>query len=326
MTDIEIKKGLAGVTVDYTAVSKVNPETNSLLYRGYPVQELAATQPFEAVAYLLWHGELPTEDELAALVAEERAQRTLDDNVRQAIDLVPLDAHPMDVRAHGGVADRRVGSGGVRQLPRVGPREVAAPVREASRDRRLRPAPPPRPRHRRPARRPRLLAELPLDDLRRGARPGRRARLQRLDDPVRRALVQRVDLHRARHHVHAGRPLLRRRRRDRRAQGAAARRRQRGGHAHLRRDRLGRERRTLARHRARREAQDHGLRSPRLQARRLARADHEGRPRHPRRALFGRGRQRPRPRGAVRHPRVGVRLRARASTRTSTTRRGPPTT
>jgi len=97
MTDIEIKKGLAGVTVDYTAVSKVNPETNSLLYRGYPVQELAATQPFEAVAYLLWYGELPTEDELTALVAEERANRSLDDNVRQAIDLVPLDAHPMDV-------------------------------------------------------------------------------------------------------------------------------------------------------------------------------------------------------------------------------------
>jgi hypothetical protein len=42
MTDTEIKKGLAGVVVDYTAVSKVNAETNSLLYRGYPVQELAA--------------------------------------------------------------------------------------------------------------------------------------------------------------------------------------------------------------------------------------------------------------------------------------------
>ena len=77
MTDIEIKKGLAGVTVDYTAVSKVNPETNSLLYRGYPVQELAATQPFEAVAYLLWYGELPTAEELAGLVAEERANRAL---------------------------------------------------------------------------------------------------------------------------------------------------------------------------------------------------------------------------------------------------------
>ncbi|ALJ21916.1 bifunctional 2-methylcitrate synthase/citrate synthase [Microbacterium sp. No. 7] len=96
MTDTEIKKGLAGVVADYTAVSKVNPETNSLLYRGYPVQELAATQPFEAVAYLLWNGELPTDEQLAALRAEERAHRALADNVKAAIDLLPLDAHPMD--------------------------------------------------------------------------------------------------------------------------------------------------------------------------------------------------------------------------------------
>ena len=61
----EIKKGLAGVVADTTEISKVNPDTNSLLYRGYPVQELAATQPFEAVAYLLWHGELPDEAQLA---------------------------------------------------------------------------------------------------------------------------------------------------------------------------------------------------------------------------------------------------------------------
>lgn len=96
MTENEIKKGLAGVVVDYTAVSKVNPETNSLLYRGYPVQELAATQPFEAVAYLLWNGELPTAEQLVELRALERAHRALPDNVRAAIDLLPLDAHPMD--------------------------------------------------------------------------------------------------------------------------------------------------------------------------------------------------------------------------------------
>lgn len=95
MTDI--KKGLAGVVVDYTAVSKVNPETNSLLYRGYPVQELAATQSFEAVAHLLWHGELPTAAELAAFRAEEHAHRALDANVKATIDLLPLEAHPMDV-------------------------------------------------------------------------------------------------------------------------------------------------------------------------------------------------------------------------------------
>ena len=98
MTDtIEIKKGLAGVTVDYTAVSKVNPDSNSLLYRGYPVHELAATQPFEAVAYLLWHGELPTDAELEAFRERERSHRALDPDVRAAIDLLPLEAHPMDV-------------------------------------------------------------------------------------------------------------------------------------------------------------------------------------------------------------------------------------
>ncbi len=94
MTDI--KKGLAGVVADVTAISKVNPETNSLLYRGYPVHELAATQSVEAVAYLLWNGELPDDAQLAQLRAEEREHRALADDVRAAIDLTPRDAHPMD--------------------------------------------------------------------------------------------------------------------------------------------------------------------------------------------------------------------------------------
>ena len=97
MADIDIKKGLAGVYADSTAISKVNPETNSLLYRGYPVQELAAQCSFEQVAWLLWHGELPAAEELTAFEAEERAGRTLADNVKAAIDLTPLSAHPMDV-------------------------------------------------------------------------------------------------------------------------------------------------------------------------------------------------------------------------------------
>ncbi len=97
MTDSEIKKGLAGVVADVTAISKVNPETNSLLYRGYPVQELAATQSFEAVAYLLWHGELPDATQLADLQKQERALRALDERTIALLDLIPLDAHPMDV-------------------------------------------------------------------------------------------------------------------------------------------------------------------------------------------------------------------------------------
>ena len=95
MTDI--KKGLAGVVVDTTAVSKVNPDTNSLLYRGYPVQELAAKCSFEQVAWLLWHGELPSDAELAAFEKAERAGRALSVDVKAAIDLTSLTSHPMDV-------------------------------------------------------------------------------------------------------------------------------------------------------------------------------------------------------------------------------------
>ncbi|WP_111719572.1 bifunctional 2-methylcitrate synthase/citrate synthase [Homoserinimonas sp. OAct 916] len=97
MTTTDIKKGLAGVVVDHTAISKVNPDTNSLLYRGYPVQQLAAHCSFEQVAYLLWHGELPTDDQLAEFQATERGRRALDANVKATIDLLPMTAHPMDV-------------------------------------------------------------------------------------------------------------------------------------------------------------------------------------------------------------------------------------
>ncbi len=97
MSEEEVRKGLAGVVADYTAISKVNPESNSLLYRGYPVQELAAGKSFEEVALLLWTGELPTEEELTVFEAFERANRALDSQVRAAIDLLPLDCHPMDV-------------------------------------------------------------------------------------------------------------------------------------------------------------------------------------------------------------------------------------
>ncbi|MEC5192283.1 MULTISPECIES: bifunctional 2-methylcitrate synthase/citrate synthase [unclassified Arthrobacter] len=97
MAEQDIKKGLAGVVVDYTAVSKVNPDTNSLLYRGYPVQELAAKCSFEEVAYLLWNGELPTPEQLAEFTARERAGRALDPVIKQVIDALPTTAHPMDV-------------------------------------------------------------------------------------------------------------------------------------------------------------------------------------------------------------------------------------
>ena len=107
LEDKEIYKGLAGVPVDYTAISKVNPETNSLLYRGYPVQELAAKKSFEEVAYLLWNGELPDAKQLAAFEKLERSQRALDPK-REARHRRTAAARASDgCRAHGGERDRR---------------------------------------------------------------------------------------------------------------------------------------------------------------------------------------------------------------------------
>ena len=43
MADTAIRKGLAGVVVDTTRISMVDEETDSLTYRGHPVQDLAAS-------------------------------------------------------------------------------------------------------------------------------------------------------------------------------------------------------------------------------------------------------------------------------------------
>ncbi|MFF0488422.1 bifunctional 2-methylcitrate synthase/citrate synthase [Nocardia sp. NPDC004068] len=92
-----IHKGLTGVVVDTTAVSKVVPETNSLTYRGYPVQDLAAHCTFEQVAYLLWYGELPTDAELERFCQRERAARRADRSLLSLIAKLPDTCHPMDV-------------------------------------------------------------------------------------------------------------------------------------------------------------------------------------------------------------------------------------
>ena len=72
----EIKKGLVGVYADVSTISKVMPETNSLTYRGYAVQDLCEECSFEEVAYLLWEGELPDARQLEAFKSETAAERT----------------------------------------------------------------------------------------------------------------------------------------------------------------------------------------------------------------------------------------------------------
>ena len=108
--DSPIHRGLEGVVVDTTRISKVMPEINALVYRGYPVQELAEQCRFEEVAWLIWHGELPDARQLAAFQEAERGQRELSADLLALLQRCPKHAHPMDVLRTGvsflGMEDR----------------------------------------------------------------------------------------------------------------------------------------------------------------------------------------------------------------------------
>ena len=93
----EIKKGLLGIVVDETEVSKVMPEINSLTYRGYAAQDLCAKCKFEEVAYLILNGELPNKKQLKNFEKQERKERKLSKTLIEDIKKFPKKAHPMDV-------------------------------------------------------------------------------------------------------------------------------------------------------------------------------------------------------------------------------------
>ena len=93
----DIKKGLLGIVVDETEVSKVMPEINSLTYRGYAAQDLCAKCKFEEVAYLILNGELPDGKQLKNFEKVERKERGLSKTLLESIKNFPKKSHPMDV-------------------------------------------------------------------------------------------------------------------------------------------------------------------------------------------------------------------------------------
>ena len=89
-------KGLAGIVVDESSISKVISESSELLYRGYPVSQLVEKCSFEEVVYLLWEGELPSQKELDNFKKQETKKRPfLDTDVLKLLENLKL-AHPMD--------------------------------------------------------------------------------------------------------------------------------------------------------------------------------------------------------------------------------------
>ncbi|MYJ73622.1 MAG: 2-methylcitrate synthase, partial [Gammaproteobacteria bacterium] len=84
-----------------TALCTVGRTGSGLTYRGYDISDLAAGATFEEVAYLILHGELPNADELDAYRTRLKGRRGLPAALKQVLERIPADAHPMDVMRTG---------------------------------------------------------------------------------------------------------------------------------------------------------------------------------------------------------------------------------
>jgi citrate synthase len=94
---VHVSEGLEGVVAGTSSICLVDGTLGRLLYRGYDAIELAERSTFEEVAFLLWHGDLPTRQALASLKADLLAAGTLPPLVLSLLRDLPKNAHPMAV-------------------------------------------------------------------------------------------------------------------------------------------------------------------------------------------------------------------------------------
>jgi len=78
-----------------SAITFLDGELGILKYRGYPIEQLAAKSSFIEVAYLLIHGELPTEKELSNFQYEISRHTLVHEDMKKFFDGFPSKAHPM---------------------------------------------------------------------------------------------------------------------------------------------------------------------------------------------------------------------------------------
>lgn len=93
--------GLAGIVAGETAISTVGKTGVGLTYRGYDIQDLAAQASFEEVAYLMLYGELPGQKQLVSYRRELITQRHLPDVLKNILENLDGQAHPMDILRTG---------------------------------------------------------------------------------------------------------------------------------------------------------------------------------------------------------------------------------
>ena len=93
--------GLAGVVAGQTELCLVGQEGTGLMYRGYDIDDLVNNATFEEVAYLLLRGKLPNRAELDTYIKTLKMLRALPDQLKQMLEMIPADSHPMDVLRSG---------------------------------------------------------------------------------------------------------------------------------------------------------------------------------------------------------------------------------
>jgi 2-methylcitrate synthase len=93
--------GLRGQVAGKTALSTVGVSGSGLTYRGYDLEDLAENCQFEEVAYLILKGELPTQAQLTEYKSRLKSLRGLPKALKEVLERIPKDAHPMDVMRTG---------------------------------------------------------------------------------------------------------------------------------------------------------------------------------------------------------------------------------
>ena len=93
--------GLRGQTAGETALCTVGKSGSGLTFRGYDIADLAGNTSFEEVAYLILHGELPSQAQLSDFSARLCEGRGLPAALREVLERIPAAAHPMDVMRTG---------------------------------------------------------------------------------------------------------------------------------------------------------------------------------------------------------------------------------
>ncbi|GAF62268.1 LOW QUALITY PROTEIN: 2-methylcitrate synthase [Psychrobacter sp. JCM 18903] len=93
--------GLRGQVAGKTALSTVGKSGSGLTYRGYDVSELADKCIFEEVAYLLLYATCQTKLSLTAYQAKLKSLRGLPQSLKDVLERIPAESHPMDVLRTG---------------------------------------------------------------------------------------------------------------------------------------------------------------------------------------------------------------------------------